>query len=187
MPILRYWDTGAGAWRAVSGANGLPSGGTQGAVLVKNSATDRDIAWSNPSGQVVQDQRASYNGGAIPSGSTNTAWAAVAQINWMPMTKQFAGTVYRIQYGISAYAAGAGAIYFGVSPTNSTSNVLTVGNAALNTASDHRAFTGMRDLTGLAAGYNPPLCLFCYQCQSGTTWYSDANDFFWWRVTEVWP
>lgn len=181
MTALRYWDSFRQQWFSIAGPPtvGVPPGGAVGTVLRKNSGVDWDVSWQPQSGTIVQDRAGSTISGW---GSLGTgAWVVLGAASTTNITKQFAGTTLRCELGISGYVSpNPGQMMIGANPTGS---IIQIANYYFNSVSDHQGFTGMRDFGGIAAG---ALTFNWYIQMASTNGYSD-NDYFWWRVQEVWP
>lgn len=176
----------SGAWSAWARILGVPTGGAQGAILRKNTATNYDVGWAPQSGTVVQEQSRSWL--AASWGATaSTTYAVISVIPAISFTKQFAGTWLEARFGCSNFITGAaGACTMGVSPTNSSGDIITNGIFFFNALSTHQYWMGLVGISGRAvATYN---FTWWIKTQAGTVaMNSDSSDSLWYNVREIWP
>jgi hypothetical protein len=123
------------------------------------------------------------------------SWGNTASTTYVPtgvgqaqlFTKLYASTILRVHMGVSGYGSPAGTyMTWGISPTNTTTDVVQVLIGWFNTASYHVGFSGTVDITGRAAG-NYYFTALVHSNATTATVYGDANDQLWYRVAEVWP
>jgi hypothetical protein len=139
------------------------------------------------SGTVVSEQSRGYIGGWGTTASTTYVVISGSFIPIVNFVKRYAGTTLELSMGASAYVTGTvGPAQFGCSTTNAPANVTQVSQFYWNALSSHAAFTGLTNLTGLAAG--------TYACSwwlkvtnAATTVTNDASDLIWTRIREIWP
>jgi hypothetical protein len=179
----------SGAYSAWARILGVPTGGSQGAVLRKNTASNYDAGWSQQSGLVVSEKVGFLLNN--PWGTTAlTTYAKLGNMTWpQNFVKQFAGTLLVAELGISGWVTGAaGMVYCGFSwadPTPPAANQ-TCAQFFFNTTGIHQHWWGLQSWSGVAAGTLP--CSFWAKVGVGTTTVtSDGNDSACWKIYEIWP
>jgi hypothetical protein len=182
-------NSGGAGFTAWSRILGIPTGGSQGAVLRKASATAYDVAWSQQSGAVVSE-KVGFLFNATWGVTAQTAYATFGGQTWpQNFVKQFAGTLLVAELGVSGWVTGAaGMVYCGFSwahPTVPAANQ-TCAQFFFNTVGVHSHWWGLQSWSGVAAGTLP--CSFWIKVGTGTTTVtSDANDSLCWKIYEIWP
>lgn len=64
-PVYYYKGGAIRPWTMSAAGSGLPSGGTAGQILIKNSSTDGDASWTSPATSVIADNTLPITSGAV--------------------------------------------------------------------------------------------------------------------------
>jgi hypothetical protein len=148
---------------------------------------DHSHAPATDSGTVVQERMAKVTLASWGGGALSSTWIMLGAVPLILFNKRFGGTNLRFAMGASCWSTNVGGnLSVGVSPTNSSGDIVYVTTFFFNNTGIHEAFTGMAEIANRgAADYN---CSWWVQSTVGPlAMNSDANDTFWVTVAEVWP